>query len=317
MSAIASQSAAWIAVDWGTSRLRAWAMSADHRVLATGQSDNGMARLNRQGFEPALLEVIGPWLPPVAGGGSERNRTARVPVIACGMVGSRQGWIDAPYHSVPCPPPTGAPVHAPSDDEGIRAYVVPGVKQAMPPDVMRGEETQIAGFQALNPDFDGVLCLPGTHSKWAHVSAGEIVSFQTFMTGELFALLAGDSVLRHSVAADGWDAEAFGDALSEAISRPERLAARLFSLRADALLNGLDGKTARARLSGYLLGAELAAARPYWLGQQVAVIGADDIAGIYTAALEHQGAPAIHAVGEAMTLAGLRLVQAKLKELSG
>jgi len=73
-------------------------------------------------------------------------------------------------------------------------HILPGLKQDKNPDVMRGEETQIAGFLAGNPDFDGVLCLPGTHTKWVHISAKEIVSFQTVMTGELFALLSQNSV---------------------------------------------------------------------------------------------------------------------------
>jgi hypothetical protein len=74
---------------------------------------------------------------------------------------------------------------------------------------MRGEETQIAGFLAQNPGFDGVLCLPGTHTKWVHISAGEVVSFRSFMTGELFATVGPHSVLRHSVG-EGWDDAAFG-----------------------------------------------------------------------------------------------------------
>jgi 2-dehydro-3-deoxygalactonokinase len=88
-------------------------------------------------------------------------------------------------------------------DPRLRVSILPGLKQAVPPDVMRGEETQIAGFLAAAPGFDGVLCLPGTHAKWVQISAEEVVSFRTFMTGELFDLLSTQSVLRHSIAGEG------------------------------------------------------------------------------------------------------------------
>ncbi|MDZ4095977.1 MAG: 2-dehydro-3-deoxygalactonokinase, partial [Paracoccaceae bacterium] len=172
-------------------------------------------------------------------------------------------------------------------------------------DVMRGEETQIAGALALHPGFDGVICLPGTHSKWTHVSAGEVVSFQTCMTGELFALLSTQSVLRHGMAGDGWDDAAFDAALSDALSRPEKLATRLFSLRAEGLLAGLAPAQARARLSGLLIGIELAATRPYWLGQPVTLIGAEKLSGLYARALAAQGVVARQLPGAACTLAGL------------
>ncbi len=104
------------------------------------------------------------------------------------------------------------------------------------------------------PGFDGVLCLPGTHSKWVHLSAGEVVSFQTFMTGEMFALLSEQSVLRHGMAGEGWDEAAFDEGVSDALSRPERIGARLFALRAEGLMSGLVPAAARARLSGLLIG---------------------------------------------------------------
>jgi 2-dehydro-3-deoxygalactonokinase len=227
-----------------------------------------------------------------------------MPVVACGMVGSRQGWVEAPYATVPCRPLPAALVAAPVTDPRIDVRVVPGVRQLDPADVMRGEETQIAGFLAAHPGFDGVICLPGTHSKWVHVSAGEIVSFRSFMTGELFELLATASVLRHTVG-EGWDAEAFLQAVSDAMSRPESIAARLFSIRAEALLKGLEASVARARLSGALIGLELAGARPYWLGQDVALVGAPRLSAIYAAALQAQGVPTRAADGAAMTRAGL------------
>ncbi|MGJ8617222.1 MAG: 2-dehydro-3-deoxygalactonokinase [Sulfitobacter sp.] len=286
-----THAAEWIAVDWGTSNLRAWAMRGAE-VLARAQSDAGMGGLTREGFGPALAALINDW-----------DVSKTTPVIACGMVGSRQGWVEAPYRRVPCAPLGDDTIKVPDDDRNIR--IIPGLKQEAPADVMRGEETQIAGFLALNTGWDGVICLPGTHAKWVLVSAGEVVSFQTFMTGELFALIAGQSVLRHSVQSDDWDDDAFADAVSDTLSRPEKLAARLFSIRAGDLLQATPSAISRAQLSGLLIGAELAAARAYWLGQNVAIIGADATAKHYVTALAAQGVPATLADAERMTLAGL------------
>jgi len=199
-------------------------------------------------------------------------------------------------------------VAAPQADPRVSVYVVPGLKQAKPADVMRGEETQIAGFLALNPGWDGVICLPGTHSKWVHVSAGEVVSFQTFLTGETFALFADHSVLRHGMA--GWDNAGFDAGVAQGLERPDRLLARLFTLRAEGLLDGLDPATARARLSGLLIGAELAAAKPYWLGQRVAVLGAGALAALYGRALDGLSVPVSAHTADAATLAGLAAMRA-------
>lgn len=294
----------WIAVDWGTSNLRAWKMGAEG-VLAQGESDKGMGKLKPAEFEAALLEVIAPWL----------DRPTLV--LACGMVGAKQGWHEAKYRAVPCTPtdPAGL-IRVETTDRRLDVRIAPGLSQDRPADVMRGEETQLAGALALHPGFDGVFCLPGTHSKWVQVSAGEVVSFQTFMTGELFALLSTQSVLRHSMpatGADGWDEAAFDAGLSDALSRPDRIAARLFTLRAEGLLHGLTGAEARARLSGLLIGVELAGAKPYWLGQKVKLIGAEKLSASYARALSTQGLQSERLDATACTLAGLSALHAKLR----
>ncbi len=286
----------WIAVDWGTSHLRAWAMQGA-TVLDQAQSDRGMARVEKGAFQSALLDLAADWLGP-----------SPVDVIACGMVGARQGWVEAPYTAVPSAPVSAAPIRVPNTDPRIRTFVVPGLKQNTPPDVMRGEETQIAGFLASRQNWDGVLCLPGTHTKWVQISASEVVSFRTFMTGELFELLCRQSVLRHSLS-EGWDDAAFAEAVADALTKPEQMAARLFGLRAADLLLGQDPGTARARLSGQLIGAELAATRPYWLGQQLAIIGAKNVSQIYAQALQQQGAFVKTENSIPTTLAGLALAR--------
>jgi len=295
-----AQTLDWIAVDWGTSQLRAWGMAGARPVLGA-RSDRGMGGLARDGFEPALLDLVGGWLPA----------TGAIPVLACGMVGSRQGWIEAPYRAVPCPPlDPAAAARPPVADPRLAVRILPGLRQDNPADVMRGEETQIAGFLATRPGWDGVVCLPGTHSKWALLSAGEVVGFQTFLTGEIFALLSDHSVLRHSVA--GWDEAGFAQGLDLGFERPDRLLARLFAIRAEGLLTGLDPAVARARLSGLLIGAELAAARPWWLGQRVAVIGAEGPGRAYATALSRLSVPVIRPEAEGLTLAGLIAARARM-----
>lgn len=288
----------WIAVDWGTSNLRAWAMGATG-VLDHATSAEGMGSLSPDKFEGALLRLIAPWL---------TDQPLRV--IACGMVGARQGWREAPYRAVPCLP-TGALMAIPTQDPRLLVQIVPGLSQSKPADVMRGEETQIAGVLALNPKFDGVICLPGTHSKWAHVSAGEVVSFQTFMTGEMFALLSKQSVLRHGMLDGKMDIAAFDAGVAEGIARPEKIMARLFSLRAEGLLNGLGADGAFSKLSGLLIGAELAAAKPYWLGQNLRLVGAPNLAANYARALQAQGASAPILDDTACSIAGLTAAKDK------
>jgi 2-dehydro-3-deoxygalactonokinase len=299
----------WIAVDWGTSRLRAWAMGPDG-PLAQAASDKGMNGLAPEEFEPALLELIAPWLTP----------GRRMPVLACGMVGAKQGWIEAPYQPVPCPPadPGGA-VTAPTRDARIDMRILPGLSQNGPADVMRGEETQIAGLLAQHPGFAGQVCLPGTHTKWVTVSEGRVTGFRTVMTGELFALLAGQSVLRHTLGGTGWDADAFHAALDEALAHPAALTAALFSVRAQALLAGLTPAQGRARLSGLLIGAELAgiaADTPEAAGGALAVIGGTEGAAPYLDALRRCGREPLVLDTETATLAGLTAAHAALEETS-
>lgn len=281
----------WIAADWGTSRLRVWGMAGGD-PLWHASSEDGSATLAPDGFAAALEALTAPREPPR-------------PVLICGSAGAREGWCPAPYRAVPCTPTPDAADLVRLSTERHDVAILPGLSQDAPPDVIRSEETQLAGLLAADPDFDGVAILPGTHTKWARVSAGEVVSFRTAMTGELHAHLARRSLLRHSLGT--WDDAAFAAAVDDAIAHPARLAADLFSIRAADILHGAPN--GRARLSGLLIGAELAAMRPYWLGQRLALIGAPDHVARYADALAAQGAPAERHDGDDRTLAGLRLAR--------
>lgn len=302
MSAATLTDIAWVAVDWGTTHLRALAMDAQGRDLAALASRQGMGALDRDDYEPVLRALLAPWL-------GERV----LHVIACGMVGSRQGWIEAPYQPVPCPARPVRLVQAPVRLPGLRVDIVPGLRQDEPADVMRGEETQIAGFLAGNPDFDGLICLPGSHSKWARVRDNQVLSFQTSMTGELFAALSRHTVLRHSIAETGFALAAFRPGLRAMLRQPETLSLNLFSLRAQHLLGRIDPAAARARLSGLLIGAELASMRSLLQAHPVAIIGAAHLSELYRIGLAELAVTASCHDAAEMTRAGLHAIHQTLE----
>lgn len=234
-----------------------------------------------------------------------------VPVIVCG--GSLAPDI-GPMVSTPCKPPgISARTGKNGGDERFDFRFIPGVSQEKPADLMLGEETQIAGFLSLTPDFDGVVCLPNRYTKWAHISAGEIVSFRTFMTGEISGLLSRYSVLQHAVSTGGWDETLFRKCVGDAMSSPQNVSSWLFSLFAGQSLGQKNACDGRSRLTGWLVGAELAAARSYWLGREVVVIGATEPSAQYRSALAECGAFTRSVSADDCALAGLKAARAGLK----
>ncbi len=288
----------WVAVDWGTSNLRAWAMAGDGSVLQQASSAKGMGRLKPDDFAHALLELTDSWI----------VGTNLVRVVACGMVGADKGWVHAPYRSTPCLPIGKGGFASPrSSPVLMTVLVVPGISTLEPsPDVMRGEETQIAGLLSLHSDFEGVVCLPGTHTKWVNIEAGRITGFRTYMTGELFELLGQRSILRHSVDSDLWCTEAFVEALDESYRDPGELAAGLFSIRAGSLLTGLTPGRATARLAGLLVGTELQSTGPIWRGKEVFLLGAGKALDSYRTAFRFIGKEFRELDSETAVIAGLR-----------
>ena len=297
----------WIAVDWGTSSLRVWAMGGDGTILTKAASQEGMAALTPDSYEPALLKLIGGWLP-------ERPKHP-LPVIVCGMAGAKQGWKEAAYRSVPCSPVSGrqmTPVT--TADPRLNVSIVPGLCQSEPSDVMRGEETQLAGLMERIGEANVTVCMPGTHSKWARLEGNRLAGFMTFMTGELFSVTADHSILRLSLNGKGEDEEVFLDAVMEMLDQPERLTSALFSIRASGLLAGTAAQKMRSRLSGLLIGVELAATRAVWEGRAVHLVGARPLVDSYTAALQCLGARPIPEDAEALTLSGLAQVRTAMTE---
>ena len=312
MTALSSY-ASWIAVDWGTSNLRLWAVADNGDVQVRLQSDKGMSALcGAAEFEAHLLQLASPYLDP----------DGQTDVVICGMAGARQGWQEAGYASLPYDVSQALSYIAPqTSDRRIQPYILSGVQQESPADVMRGEETQIAGFLASHPEYTGTLCLPGTHTKWAQISSGLITGFSSFMTGELFALISRHSILKHDMPAQrtqqSWPDRDFLKAVKTGSEQPETVAHNLFRIRATSLVTGRSDCDAEASLSGYLIGAELKAASAYWQNKQVYLLGAEPLTSHYQNALASMGGDASCYDAETATFDGLCQAYQALRSMGG
>ena len=243
--------AAYVAVDWGTSSFRLWLIDRAGNVLGERRSNEGMMAAGKPGFAAVLqshLEAVG--------------AARALPVIICGMAGARQGWVEAGYVDTPAPLASilQQAVAVPGQDRDIR--ILPGIAQRdrKAPDVMRGEETQLLGVLGLQAADDALVCMPGTHSKWVSVRGGTVDRFATFMTGELFGAVSSATILSHAVAGadEAEDLDAFKSAVLAAFERPALAANLLFQVRSGQLLHGGTPASAREKISGTLIGLELA-----------------------------------------------------------
>jgi 2-dehydro-3-deoxygalactonokinase len=270
-----------VAIDWGTTALRGARLAADGVVLEERSFQRGVASLQPSEFKAVFEQHFGDWMTP--------------PGSLCligGMAGSKQGWVEAPYCACP------------ARFEDLRAHltwvepdriaIVPGLKcqHAGIPDVMRGEELQIFGALRLLDRADGVLVLPGTHSKWALVRAGHVQSFTTLMTGEFYALLRRHSLLARSMPAEDGelDLPAFDQGVAIAMSS-RSLLHTAFGVRTLSLFDRVGAKSLPSYLSGLVIGEELRSQIGTHLkgGGDVIVIGSDELTRRYERALSQQG----------------------------
>jgi len=289
-----------IALDWGTSNLRASLLGEGGRLIERRSAPGGVMAVSDGRFEQALREVCGDWL-----------GQHHVPLIASGMIGSRQGWREAPY--VACPAAardlsqclTTVPL-----SHGATLHIVPGlhcIGNDGIDDVMRGEETQLWGA-----DLPAVSCavLPGTHSKWAWTgAAGEIVRFQTYMTGELYGLLTRHSILGRLMAFGQERPAEFERGALIGLAEHARLTHIVFAARTAGLMGRTEPEGLPDFLSGLLVGAEIGAA----LGSgaaapaHVVLIGEADLCRRYETGLRLAGVPCSRADEEVTTRGQWRL----------
>ena len=287
---------ALLALDWGTSSLRASLLGAGGRVLDSRHRPWGLLHLPEGGFPAALQGIAGDWL----------ANTAGLPVIAAGMVGSAQGWREAAYVPVPADAAAlAAGLLRFEAQPGQWLHIVPGVRRGGGrPDVMRGEETQIVGLLGRQAGAAARLVMPGTHSKWVRVDQGCIVDFHTYMTGELFAVLRTHSILGRPAQAAG-GGEPSDDAFDAGVTAvrdggPAGASALLFSARTRVLTGELAAAHSLDYLSGLLVGEELRCALPEaGEGPPLQLVGEAAMCARYQRALALFGRPAAVADADA------------------
>jgi 2-dehydro-3-deoxygalactonokinase len=296
-----------IAVDWGTSSFRAYRLDTSGAVLEQRSAPAGL--LACQGnFEAVLTEQMSGWPDGL--------------IVMAGMIGSRSGWLEVPYAACPAglaEIAAGMREVAAAALPGRRIFIAPGLNHrpdSAAPEVMRGEETQLLGLAGELPgDGPHTVCLPGTHSKWASVSAGLVVAFRTAVTGELYAVLKQHSLLgalmshENDESGTANDADAAFDIGVQTSRNAGGLLNHLFSVRTRGLFGELSATQLPSYLSGLLIGYELHGLLAG--AQQVHLIGSEALAARYRRALVASGV-AVQVHGEALVARGLhRLAQAR------
>ncbi len=281
----AATAPALIAVDWGSSRFRAYLMARDGAILDAIATGDGVASIAPGGFAPAFRRLLGGWL----------DAHPAVAVVASGIIGSRNGWREAPYVRCPADPHAIAESLVAVEADGRRAMIAPGLvceDERGEPDVMRGEEVEILGIS----DSGGrLIVLPGSHSKWAIVENGRVQRFKTFVTGELFAAIKDHTLAgafaRAAKGARSPSAFAEGVRRGAAVCGGKRsgLLGALFTARALPLTGKLDEGDAGEYLSGLLVGAEIAEARRLFPDETAHVAGAAALVERYLAAFDALG----------------------------
>jgi len=269
---------ALIAIDWGTSSFRAWQISSEGAVMTDIGSPSGILSVQNKEFDASFETLIGDWL----------DANPRVPVIASGMITSRTGWVETPYILLP----TGVGALARAlvrhvSDKGRVIHFVTGTAVNPTdglPDVMRGEETEIVGHLATSGAVEGLFVLPGTHSKWVRARGGELTTFETYMTGELYAVLLGHSILGRLRTEGPQSPDIFRWGCEVALTEGSILG-KLFSARSMVLFDRLDSGGVSDYLSGLLIGEEVRAGLARHRSKEpITLIGRGDLVDRYITA---------------------------------
>jgi 2-dehydro-3-deoxygalactonokinase len=277
----AASDPALVGIDWGTSSLRAFLIGADGQVLDAVSSPDGIMQVSGKNFEAVFDRLIGPLIDG-----------RRLPVLASGMITSRNGWVEAPYVALPLGASGLANALVPHGiANGTRIHFITGAstEHAGRPDVMRGEETQIIGASALGLN-EGTFVMPGTHSKWVHVADGKIVDFSTYMTGEIFAALKVHTILGTLMEGDDFNEEAFEMGVAAGLNSKAGLLHDLFYVRTLPLMGKMPKSATADFMSAMLISTEVAAAtRQLNDVGTITIVGRNDLSDRYARALDAAG----------------------------
>jgi len=268
----------FIALDWGSTSFRAYRVAAEGQVLETIAAADGILAVKDGAFEEALERHIGAW-------------DVKLPVMAAGMITSRQGWIELPY--LPCPASAAdlaQALHMHTTASGRRIAFATGLSYRAPdgmPDVMRSEEVQVFGSLDLGLNH---FVTPGTHSKWITTEGDRLVRYATYVTGEVFAALKDHTILGRLMTPGPDDEEAFAMGVRAALDDPAGFLHRIFSARSLGLFGELAPEAISSYLSGQVIGTEVAhAIRETPHEAEYAVLASPGIGGRYVKAIEIAG----------------------------
>ena len=288
-----------IAVDWGSSRFRAYLLDETGGLLDRVENDQGIFSHNRAGYEKILCRSCEKWL----------RWMPEIPIVMAGMIGSRNGWHETAY--LPCPVSIrslGANIIQIQDIRSHHVYIVPGISVIASnglPDVIRGEETQLFGAVDTLPADSMLTCVPGTHSKWIQVENNRITRFSTFMTGEMFAALRRCGSISSMLDDRVTDSNRFMEGVGVS-QREGGLLNHLFSIRARAVTDRNGSKLNESYLSGLLIGAEIKSALEIYPDTaNIVVVGAGDLIDDYSLAFSGLGISVSSSTSETAFIRGL------------
>ena len=263
----------WIAVDWGTTNFRAWFIKND-KVLKEVNKPNGIKNIINKNFEDTLIKNIN--IP--------KNISIRIKIISCGMIGSKQGWIDSGYEKNLDLKKNNL-VKVKTKNKYLDFYIVKGISQNNPYDVIRGEETQVLGYLQDNKNFSGIICLPGTHSKWIKIRNGKIAKFKTYMTGELFEIISNNSILSHSIKDKTINTKVFKNSVLLSQKKNFNFFEYLFEFRSRTLLSKKKYYP-KSELIAYLIGNEIKSYINNTKATKVIIIGSNYNSKLYSKAMQ-------------------------------
>lgn len=293
----------FIAIDWGSTNLRAWRYERG-KCVDSVQSEAGVTRLAGRSPQQAFTELMARWQEPL-------------PVVMAGMIGSNAGWLQVPY--LPCPirlTQVAERLTAVEQALPVKAWIIPGicVERADNSNVMRGEETQLIGAYAEQPA--ALYVMPGTHSKWVQMDGDTLMDFRTVMTGELHHLLLNHSLIGVGLPEQRSNPQAFEHGLKIGLDE-EHIVRRLFETRAAHVLGKLEKSAVSDWLSGLLIGNEVAQMqRQYPLPTDAAltVIGNPKLGERYAQALNLAGVRHRMLDGDRAFQSGIRSIVNELED---
>jgi len=281
----------FVAVDWGTTNRRAWIIDAG---VAGAPIVDGEGILSCTDFPAAVADL--------------RRQAGGRPLLMAGMIGSNRGWREVPYVAAPA---GLAEIAAAVTWVEPGVGIVPGVSFVDGPlraDIMRGEEVALLGACAADATTsDGLVCHPGTHTKWVEMEAGRIARFRTVMTGDVFAALAHRSILSDLLAQPAPIDDAFLAGVDHALANAD-LTAELFASRARVILGAADAVHAASYVSGLLIGSDVKIGLGRLRADVVPVLGSPALTDRFAVALVRAGREAVECDGDTAFLAGMNAI---------